>query len=908
LPTIPEVIQEVFKWVVPSIALSLLVLTLVPAEFWQQPAVDAIYQGFDFNLLYIDEKGYATAKGIIEISNSSLKLTALPFSNPTVHLLTTPMQRFRAEMDIRIIDAGRNAIPLRLDIWSPRSAVSYSLIFTSSNSSFGTYVIKEGSVSKTLINGKLTCTGLASSFFTGQVYHLEIDLDKSLGALSTRLSTREEPPSGGSMLMLKGGPGDPEYSDVISLPVSIKEGVEYHFGGFVKLVSGDDAYKITIGWYDKDLKFVGFSNDWRPVSELGGWTRKEFKATAPNNATFARLFLGSGKNTYLLFADLFIYEVSSPQSNLLWNGDFRKGTEGWENVTQNSISKLEIIKPSVVTWVDSVSKKDFPELFNSTRLTLTVSSFSYSGISITSLENYRLVLPHQRWVVAKIEDTKAMMVLLTLYLAGGFLIILRITRENVLVRYLQKHYCWVSSYLNLRLRHILVLACYILFNVLLFNLGGHPFDILSEKTYAYVAAKYGPSQLYFLPNLVPLAKVWGGGPWHEAAFFYHPLIAYLATVIGWVYKLFYSGSNFTLDSFALEFTIKLFNLLFAFACSILIYLILHKIGVRRGWATVAMCLFLFNPAVMFSASIWGQNHVVSVFFLLASIWLVENRHAALSWIGLLACILTRPQMLVPALILAIVFIRKFSAKENLYGISWAIITVSLVLAPFSLSISPSLPIDIFKAQWFVQEGGGNEKALTTVSLDAYNIWPLITYFTENCRGLLRIYYPSASPFIDNLSYQQTSLFIVIIVTVIIAIFVWRRELVTNTPGSYLLYLASATFSFLLFKTGLASTHFIIGIPLLILCVKQLSPVNYLLVNALFTSTTFVPLYGSFGFSILNVDSISQPLKDSYFTKFFMSLFTNDKFITIGIVLNVYVLLLLLFGLKRSLHIANIHSP
>jgi hypothetical protein len=143
----------------------------------------------------------------------------------------------------------------------------------------------------------------------------------------------------------------------------------------------------------------------------------------------------------------------------------------------------------------------------------------------------------------------------------------------------------------------------------------------AEKLYAYVARTYGLADLYYLPNTVSLAKVWGGTPVLESGFPYEPVIAYFFSGIGWLNSLLFAGGGlFALDSARLEYLIKAANVLFGLGDSVFVYLILRKLQVSERWSLAGSALFLFNPAVWFSTSVWGQTHVVSIFFVLLAFW------------------------------------------------------------------------------------------------------------------------------------------------------------------------------------------------------------------------------------------------------------------------------------------------
>ena len=319
-----------FAWSIPLMALSMLALTLVPAEVWHSPTNDAVYQGFDPNLIFVSKKGNAPSEGIVQISPQSLKFIALPGSQPTVHFVTTPLS-FRAVMSVRILESGEATKPFSIGIWSARIGSGYILNFGPSPSNLVTaQTVVQGTTAQTLVGGDIIKHETLGRYSQGQLYHLEIALDKNAGVIQSFLVGREAPPNGGAMVRLVGGPADLTYGEVISKPVPVEAGKKYRFGGLVKLVAGADAYKIVVQWLDTEQKSLGFANDWRSTQELEAWTEREFAAVAPSKAAFARMLLGSGNGTQLFFARLFFLEAGNLDRNLLPNGDFQKGVEGWE--------------------------------------------------------------------------------------------------------------------------------------------------------------------------------------------------------------------------------------------------------------------------------------------------------------------------------------------------------------------------------------------------------------------------------------------------------------------------------------------------------------------------------------------------------------------------------------------------
>ena len=882
------------------VALLMMALMLVPASVWHSPKNDAVYRGFDPNLVYADERGYALADGDVDISRESVRFTALPNSRPTIHLATSPFELLQAAMDVRILESEEGGTPLRIGIWSPRAGSGYSLEFGPPPDRLITaQTVVNGTSASSLVGGDVIKSEALGHYTAGQLYHLEIGLDKQAGIISSRLTSLDAPPNGGSMLRLAGGPNDSAYRDVVSQLVPVEGGKEYSFGGLVRLVSGVDSYKIGIQWRDSSQNPLGFANNWRTVRGLRGWTEREFTARAPAGAAFARMYLGSGNGTQLFFAGLFLEEMNS-SGNLLQNGDFRQGGEGW-SVEGRPSSAPEIIEPNPVPLESSVTAEVAPDLFESLRLSLTASSFSQSGITTAVLENYSLTLPHQRFYGLKVDDIRARIALFAL-LAAGMLLCLReavlwLRRRRVVAMASNAIAASEAQGIALRLSPLLVGAlaaalAYLALNALLFGLGSHPFDMLSQRVWAYVAGTSSLPQLYYLPNVVSMAEVWNGGPWHEAVFPYQPVMAYIYGCTGWADRLFFSGpGGFSADAFQLTFLIKTTNVLFGLGDALLIYLILREAKTSQRWSLIAAGLFAFNPAVWFSMSVWGQTHVISLFFLLASIWFAEKRWPTWAWLGLAAAALTRPQMLVPAFLVGLVLLRRFSPKENAQAISWSIILTFLFLGPFLLEISPSLPLDIWANQLRFQEGGGNEAAQTVVSLGALSVWPLVTYFAEGVSGLARFSYPSVSPLVGDLTYQRVSQLLTLgTVLAVAGALVLRRRSATGV-GDYLPLLALGTTAFLMLKTGLAATHLLIGLPLLILCRKSMKNGPYLSLVAIWTITSLVTMYGSLGSALARVESMAPLLHSSnnVVTRLFIDVHASDWFITVGSLANTLVL-------------------
>jgi hypothetical protein len=541
----------------------------------------------------------------------------------------------------------------------------------------------------------------------------------------------------------------------------------------------------------------------------------------------------------------------------------------------------------------SVDSQQNPKLFSDVALSLSVGVAGGNGSSHVLLQNYMVDLPHQRLWAVRIADGRAQVALIVLAIAGLLLLAAALgPRIAGAIRSIG-----AITRVKIRPGAIALMACavaaYLVGNALLFPLAGHPFDMRVEQLYAYVARSYGPAELYYLPNLISLPKIWHGVPYQETPFPYEPATAYLFTVIGWM------GNAMNPASLQLEYLIKSINVLFGLGDGVLVYLILRQIGAGRPWSLLAGGLWLFNPAVWFSMSIWGQTHVISLFFILLAVLLTEKGLPTAAWPALAVGFLTRPQMLVFAVLVGVVLLRKFTWSENARALSWTVIAVFIALVPFTLATSPSLPVDIMLYTFGAHESATANLVVRAVSQDAYSVWPLVEYLTQGATGFHRAFNPSTGAVVGPLTFQRLSQLLTVASVLVVAAFLWFRRGATQEPGGYLTYVALGVTAFLMLLFGLIATHFLLAVPFLLLLRRWTGGVAYFYIVTIWTVTTFVTMYGDMGLAMIPQDYPLLAASTNDVTKFFVSLYTADRFITAGIVGNICAVIWLGYLTLRS---------
>jgi len=887
-------------WGPPILAAFILTLMLIPAEYWRHPIDDAAYQGFDPNLIYVDRKGGAPSSGLVEVTSEELTLTALPNSRPTATLVTTPLRKLELEMDVQILAGGKGTVPFRVGVWSPNTKSGQFLQFGPPPSNLVTLDrVVDGIAGPTLVPGRISNSEILGSYVEGVSYRTKISIDRGAGRMHFRVVGGESPPTGHRMLRMTGR-GHPVYpSHALSDWVEVKGGEFYYFGGFAKHVRGSGTYGFVVEWINRYRARVGTSEEWHDVAELDDWAPRRFEAIAPPDATSARLIVGTARGVEVLFADLFLSLSSHLKDNILLNGDFSDGKRGWKLDTSEPVPP-EIFDAPQVGYAATVNSADAVELFREVRLAITASGFSESDISSAMISNYRLSIPHQRWLAVKVEDSRVTVILAMLLVCATLLSAMAFSafvNTEIWNRYhkprlaLEKLSTFVGSHFANILFIAIAIGLYAVFNATLFNAGSLNYDLKTATVWLYVIPRYGLSALYHLPTVVGPADSWGGVPFQEAAFPYGPIMASIFSVVSWFHKLLFGlPEPFLQDSFALAFTVKATNLLFTIADAGLIFLILRafRVGPRRSLVGAGM--FLLNPAVIFVGSVWGQTQSLSLFFILASIWFGAVNRPSGAWVALALGALTRQQLIIPAFLLGTYFAKRFNVRQNVEGMSWGVLISFILTAPLALMLAPSLPVDLFRAAFDVHVVGEDSARSTLVSWSALSVWPLVTQWAAGQADLGRIFYSSKEPLIGNVTYWHVGnvLFLAVLLMSILAIMLIKR---TDRSSKHIPILALGTLGLFLLKTGFAAFHLIPALALVIIGGSIFGrAAHYLAVTGL-TLTTFVAMYGVAGVWMTthpwwNVGLFSP---EHPVTQVFIRLLTSDWFITMASLSNLAVL-------------------
>ena len=237
-----------------------------------------------------------------------------------------------------------------------------------------------------------------------------------------------------------------------------------------------------------------------------------------------------------------------------------------------------------------------------------------------------------------------------------------------------------------------MLAVSFLVRVLLFPLQGYPIDTNDFTSWFNTASTHGIRPFYTLT-------------WAD----YPPFNVYIFWLFG---SLANSASTYGIS--VVNF-IKLAPNLFDLGTAALIYFFVRKqASFKLGLA--ATILYAFNPAVLFNAAVWGQFDAIYTFFLVLSLVLALKSKPELSAAILAIALLTKPQAIALAPLIAFLIYRKSGWKRMLFSVVTFAVTIIVVVLPFQWNGSPLAGLSQ------VYFGGFGQYAVTSVN--AFNLWGL----------------------------------------------------------------------------------------------------------------------------------------------------------------------------------------
>lgn len=144
--------------------------------------------------------------------------------------------------------------------------------------------------------------------------------------------------------------------------------------------------------------------------------------------------------------------------------------------------------------------------------------------------------------------------------------------------------------------------------------------------------------------------------------------------------------------------------------------------VKEGF--LAANLFLWNPAVWYNSSVWGQTDATINLFGVASILMLINKRLTLAIVLILISLLIKVSLvvLVPV-ILVIALAQKYSMHQWLKSFLMGLLVVIIITLPFSQGEPFSWLFNLYKDKVFGWQ-------LHLITANAFNFWAMLTGIHE----------------------------------------------------------------------------------------------------------------------------------------------------------------------------------
>lgn len=165
--------------------------------------------------------------------------------------------------------------------------------------------------------------------------------------------------------------------------------------------------------------------------------------------------------------------------------------------------------------------------------------------------------------------------------------------------------------------------------------------------------------------------------------------------------------------------VKLVPNLFDMAIGIVIYFFVRKqLSFKMSLITVA--LYVFNPAIVFNAAVWGQYDAIYTFFLLISLLLAIKSKPEFSAVTFALAILTKAQGIALLPLVVFLILKQNGVKRFLTSVLAFTATIFLVILP--MDWGSGNPVTFLSKLYF-----GIYGHYTYTSSNAFNLWGLFGF-------------------------------------------------------------------------------------------------------------------------------------------------------------------------------------
>lgn len=231
---------------------------------------------------------------------------------------------------------------------------------------------------------------------------------------------------------------------------------------------------------------------------------------------------------------------------------------------------------------------------------------------------------------------------------------------------------------------------------------GYETDIGCFKGWAMGVYEYGPAHFYT------------SGMFSD----YPPGYMYVLWVLGFVRDVF----SIEMDSAVFTLIIKLPSIIAEVVTAVIVYRLASR-QIGKTFGLLCSSFLLFNPALFFNSSVWGQIDAFFILFAVLTLHYLKNKNFYLGALFFALALLIKPQALILAPVVGLCYVyalfKKGGFTRGIVGVLGGAVVFAAVFAAGVLPFTGDQPIG-----WIVGKYAGTINSYEYASLNAFNLFAL----------------------------------------------------------------------------------------------------------------------------------------------------------------------------------------
>lgn len=238
---------------------------------------------------------------------------------------------------------------------------------------------------------------------------------------------------------------------------------------------------------------------------------------------------------------------------------------------------------------------------------------------------------------------------------------------------------------------------------------------------------------------------------------------------GYMYVLYALG--FIRSIFNIESSSALFTLIIktpSIIAEVITAILAYRIGTKHTGKTFGLlcgALILYNPAMFFNSSAWGQIDAVFVLFVLLTLLYLKKEKYLLGTLFYALCMLIKPQAILFAPVVGLAYLYSLSKKGKagtavLNILGSAVIFLGIIFAA-SLPFKGTQDFD-----WIIGKYTAAVGTYNYASLNAFNLYAMTGANFVN----------AADTFFLGLSYQTWGIIFIVAICIVVIVLQWRSRI------------------------------------------------------------------------------------------------------------------------------------